>query len=71
MIPGNVATIFNKVHSITARAGARYMYEKTEQDLGLGFNSAIDELVSVGNGVNGLRRIGGEHRPVKMAKHLL
>ena len=53
------STWFKKVHSFTARAGARYMYEKTEQDLGLGYNSAIDELVSVGNGVNGLRRIGG------------
>lgn len=53
------STNFRKVHSFTARAGARYMYEKTEQDFGLGYNSAIDELVSVGNGVNGLRRIGG------------
>jgi TonB-linked SusC/RagA family outer membrane protein len=53
------STNFKKVHSFTARLGARYQYEKTEQDLGLGYNSAIDELVSVGNGVNGLRRIGG------------
>jgi TonB-linked SusC/RagA family outer membrane protein len=52
--------IFNKQHTITARLGARYMYTKTEQDYGLGYNSAIDELVSVGNGVNGLRKIGGE-----------
>jgi TonB-linked SusC/RagA family outer membrane protein len=54
------ATIFKKQHSFTARVGARYMTEKTEQDYGLGYNSAIDELVSVGNGVNGLRKIGGE-----------
>jgi TonB-linked SusC/RagA family outer membrane protein len=54
------STIFKKQHSFTARAGARYMTEKTEQDFGLGYNSAIDELVSVGNGVNGLRKIGGE-----------
>ena len=53
------SAIFKKAHSFTARAGARYMYEKTEQDYGLGYNAAIDELVSVGNGVNGLRRIGG------------
>ncbi len=52
--------IFNKIHSITARAGVRYMTEKTQQDIGLGYNSAIDELVSVGNGVNGLRKIGGD-----------
>ncbi|GAB2805544.1 SusC/RagA family TonB-linked outer membrane protein [Ferruginibacter profundus] len=52
--------VFNKVHSFSARAGVRYMKDKTEQDYGLGYNSAIDELVSVGNGVNGLRKIGGE-----------
>jgi len=54
------SAIFKKQHSLTARLGARYMYAKTEQDYGLGYNSAIDELVSVGNGVNGLRKIGGE-----------
>ncbi|MFN8253882.1 MAG: SusC/RagA family TonB-linked outer membrane protein [Ferruginibacter sp.] len=54
------ATTINKVHAITARAGARYLKDKTEQDYGLGYNSPIDELVSVGNGVNGLRKIGGE-----------
>ena len=53
------STYFRKLHSFTARAGARYMNEKTEQDFGLGYNSAIDELISVGNGVNNLRRIGG------------
>ena len=52
--------IFHKLHSFSVRAGARYMKDKTEQDYGLGYNSAIDELVSVGNGVNGLRKIGGE-----------
>jgi TonB-linked SusC/RagA family outer membrane protein len=54
------STIFRKNHAFTARIGGRYSYEKTEQDYGLGYNSAIDELVSVGNGVNGLRKIGGE-----------
>jgi TonB-linked SusC/RagA family outer membrane protein len=52
--------IFNKQHSFSARAGLRYLKDKTEQDYGFGYNSAIDELVSVGNGVNGLRKIGGE-----------
>ena len=52
--------VFGKMHSLSARAGARYLKDKTEQDYGLGYNSAIDELVSVGNGVNGLRKIGGE-----------
>jgi TonB-linked SusC/RagA family outer membrane protein len=36
------------------------MKDRTEQDFGLGYNSAIDELVSVGNGINALRRIGGD-----------
>ncbi len=51
--------IFNKAHTFSARAGVRYLKDKTEQDFGLGYNSAIDELVSVGNGANGLRKIGG------------
>lgn len=50
---------FKNVHDLTARLGVRYLFDRTEQDYGLGFNSAIDELVSVGNGVNSLRRIGG------------
>ena len=54
------ATHFNKIHSFAARAGVRYLQDKTEQDYGLGYNSAIDELVSVGNGVNALRKIGGD-----------
>ncbi len=54
------ATHTKKTHFFTAMAGVRYLKDKTEQDFGLGYNSAIDELVSVGNGVNGLRRIGGD-----------
>jgi TonB-linked SusC/RagA family outer membrane protein len=50
---------FNQVHELSARLGMRYLQSKTERDLGLGFNSATDELISVGNGVNSLRRIGG------------
>ncbi|MBC7947707.1 MAG: SusC/RagA family TonB-linked outer membrane protein [Chitinophagaceae bacterium] len=54
---------FNKtirgLHDVSSRIGVRYLYNRIEQDFGLGFNSAIDELVSVGNGVNALRRIGG------------
>jgi TonB-linked SusC/RagA family outer membrane protein len=53
-------THFTKSQSFVARAGVRYMKGKTEQDYGLGYNSAIDELVSVGNGVNSLRKIGGD-----------
>jgi TonB-linked SusC/RagA family outer membrane protein len=53
-------THINKIHLFSARAGVRYLKDKSEQDYGLGYNSPIDELVSVGNGVNGLRKIGGE-----------
>nr|WP_166437229.1 SusC/RagA family TonB-linked outer membrane protein [Niastella caeni] len=51
---------FKNVHELSSRVGIRYLSGKTEQDIGLGFNSATDELVSVGYGVNALRRIGGD-----------
>lgn len=51
---------FSRVHALSARLGARYLKDQTEQDYGLGYNSAIDELVSVGNGANNLRKIGGD-----------
>ena len=45
------------VHELSSRLGVHYLYAKSEQDYGLGFNSAIDELVSVGNeGISALRR---------------
>lgn len=50
---------FKNRHELSSRLGVRYLFNKTEQDMGLGYNSAIDELVSVGNGVNSLRRVGG------------
>jgi TonB-linked SusC/RagA family outer membrane protein len=46
-------------HDLAASLGLRYNNVETEQDLGLGFNSATDDFVSVGNGVNTLRKIGG------------
>jgi TonB-linked SusC/RagA family outer membrane protein len=49
----------NRVNEITSRLGFDYLYDRTERDFGLGYNSAIDELVSVGNGQNALRKIGG------------
>jgi TonB-linked SusC/RagA family outer membrane protein len=51
---------FTPENELTARLGVRYLYNKAEQDFGFAYNSAIDELVSVGNGVNALRRIGGD-----------
>ncbi len=50
---------FKNIHELSSRLGMRYQFSKTEQDFGLGYNSPIDELVGVGNGVNSLRRIGG------------
>lgn len=47
------------LHELTSRLGIRYLSSKTEQDIGRGFNSAIDELVSVSFGSNALRRVGG------------
>jgi TonB-linked SusC/RagA family outer membrane protein len=51
---------FKNVHELSSRLGIRYLSSKTEQDIGLGFNSATDELVSVGYGSNALRRVGGD-----------
>jgi TonB-linked SusC/RagA family outer membrane protein len=50
---------FNGLHELTTRLGFMYLFNRTERDFGLGYNSAIDELVSVGNGQNALREIGG------------
>jgi TonB-linked SusC/RagA family outer membrane protein len=50
---------FNKIHQLAARVGVRYTNSNTEQDYGLGYNSATDQLTGVGYGVNTLRRIGG------------
>ncbi|MGE5520665.1 MAG: SusC/RagA family TonB-linked outer membrane protein, partial [Candidatus Dadabacteria bacterium] len=53
------------VHELSAHLGMRYLFSRSERDFGLGYNSAIDELVSVGNGVNALRRIGGSFGETK------
>jgi TonB-linked SusC/RagA family outer membrane protein len=50
---------FSGLHEITSRLGFAYLYNKTATHFGLGYNSAIDELVSVGNGQNALREVGG------------
>lgn len=51
--------IFNRTHTLASRLGLRYQHNDAEQDFARGFNSATDELVSVQNGVNALRQIGG------------
>jgi len=50
---------FNNVHDLSARLGFRYLRSKAEQDFGLGYNSPIDQLVSVQFGSNALRQVGG------------
>ncbi len=49
----------NVNHQIDSRIGLRYQKNAAEQDFTLGYNSATDELISVQNGVNALRRTGG------------
>lgn len=50
---------FNKRNQLNVKAGARYNKTNGEQDFGLGFNSATDQLTGVGYGLNTLRQIGG------------
>lgn len=53
------ARTFGLKHAIAARLGLRYQGNKAQQVFGIGFNSATDELVSVQNGLAGLRQVGG------------
>jgi TonB-linked SusC/RagA family outer membrane protein len=50
---------FNRHHQFQSRLGLRYQRNDAEQDFALGFNSPTDELISVQNGLNALRQIGG------------
>ena len=50
---------FHNVHDLSARLGFRYLKGKAEQDYGLGYNSPIDQLISVQFGSNALRQVGG------------
>jgi TonB-linked SusC/RagA family outer membrane protein len=51
---------FNGVHDVEVLAGIRYQQQSQEQDIGLGFNTATDELVNVGYSVPSLRNVGGD-----------
>lgn len=51
---------FNLVHDVEVLAGVRYQQQSQEQDIGLGFNSATDELVNVGYSIPSLRKVGGD-----------
>ena len=47
------------LHEFSGRIGAKFLNSRIEQDRILGFNSATDELKSVGNGVPLLNKISG------------
>ncbi|MCX6239745.1 MAG: SusC/RagA family TonB-linked outer membrane protein [Bacteroidia bacterium] len=51
---------FDNIHNISANIGARYNSSSSQSDYGLGYNSATDNFVSVGNGSISLRKVGGE-----------
>ena len=52
---------FNNIHSLSTNVGFRFNDSKMETDLGLGYNSATDEFISVGNGQAALRKINGQN----------
>lgn len=50
---------FYNDHNLDVRFGFRSQSNKTESDLGLGYNSSTDDFTSVGAGSNLLRQVGG------------
>ncbi|MEN9908502.1 MAG: hypothetical protein RLZZ540_1651 [Bacteroidota bacterium] len=50
---------FDNDHNLDVRFGARTQSNKSESDLGLGYNSSTDDFTSVGAGSNLLRQVGG------------
>ena len=50
---------FNNDHDLDVRFGVRTQKNKSESDLGLGYNSSTDDFTSVGAGSNLLRQVGG------------
>ena len=51
---------YNYIHDLTLNIGMRYNTSNSQSDYGLGYNSATDNYVSVGNGQSLLRQIGGD-----------
>lgn len=51
--------MFNHVNNLSVNAGIRYSSNDSENDFGFGYNSATDDLVTVGQGAAELRQIGG------------
>jgi TonB-linked SusC/RagA family outer membrane protein len=52
--------IFLNRHNLSVKIGMRLTKSKSEEDYGLGFNSATDDFTTIGTGVNSLRQVGGE-----------
>ena len=55
----NYLKSFNNDHNLNASFGARTQSNKSESDLGLGYNSSTDDFTLVGAGSNLLRQVGG------------
>ncbi|MGI4020994.1 MAG: SusC/RagA family TonB-linked outer membrane protein [Janthinobacterium lividum] len=51
---------FNRIHHLSANLGFRYNSSTSQDNYSLGYNSATDQLISVGTGVNALRTTGGD-----------
>ena len=51
--------VFSRIHHFTASIGARYDQTQVNDNYALGYNSAFDQLVTVGTGVSTLRAAGG------------
>ena len=55
----NYSKHINNNHNVEARFGVRTQSNKSESDLGLGFNASTDDFTTIGAGSNLLRQVGG------------
>lgn len=53
-------TTVGQFHELAFRAGFRFNNSRSEDDYALGYNSATDDLISVGTGLSSLRQVGGD-----------
>ncbi|UEG54999.1 SusC/RagA family TonB-linked outer membrane protein [Mucilaginibacter daejeonensis] len=56
----NYSRTFDRIHTVGLNLGTRYTQYNTSTNFNYGFNSALDQLISVGTGDPALRRTGGE-----------
>ncbi|QJD95246.1 SusC/RagA family TonB-linked outer membrane protein [Mucilaginibacter robiniae] len=52
--------VFSRIHHLTASVGSRFNQTSSNELYALGYNSAIDQLVTVGTGAPSLRAAGGD-----------